>query len=71
MPETKKKYEGMETGLVTQSWVTYYRCANSQSGAFCISDIYLVTADLDSENMLECLIKDYFTRSICCVWSDN
>jgi len=40
---------------------------NSPFKFFCLSDIYLTMADLDSRNMLQCIIKDYCTRSICCV----
>ena len=31
---------------------------------FCVSEIYLMTADLDSRNMLRCTIKAYYTRSV-------
>jgi len=34
-------------------------------------DIHLMMADLDSRIMSQCIIKDYCTRSICCVWSGN
>ena len=39
--------------------------------SFCVSDIYVMMADLDSRKMLQCITKDYCTRSICCVWSEN
>jgi len=46
-----------------------YKESHSLYVSFCVSDIFLMTADLDSRNM-SCVIKDYCTRAICCVWSE-
>ena len=39
--------------------------------SFRVSDIKLTLSHLDSRNMLQCIITDYCTRSVCCVLSDN
>jgi hypothetical protein len=44
----------------------YCICTN-----FCVSVICLMTADLDSRNILLWITKGDFTRSVCCIWSDN
>jgi hypothetical protein len=32
--------------------------------SFCVSDIYLMTDDLDSRNLLQCIIQEYCARSV-------
>jgi hypothetical protein len=39
--------------------------------SLCVRYSYLLMADVDSRNMLQCTIKHYCTGSMCCVWSDN
>jgi hypothetical protein len=37
----------------------------------CVFNIYLLMADLDSRNLSQCIMKDYCTKFVCYVWSDN
>jgi len=55
-----KYVNGRRTGLVTF-------CVET----FCVSDIYLMMADLDSRNMFPCITKDECTTCVRFVWSNN